>query len=62
MNNEQFRGRGSGIRGQELPLVPTLLPDIGGSLKCSYVLASLGFSDEDFVDYRGLMGLKKKCS
>jgi len=34
------------------------LRDIGGSLRCSYVLASLGFSDEEFVDYRGLMVLK----
>ncbi len=34
------------------------LRDIGGSLKCSYVLASLGFSDQDFVDYRGLMALR----
>ena len=32
--------------------------EIGGSLRCSYVLASLGFSDKEFVDYRGLMVLK----
>ena len=73
MSDEQYPTisfQGEGIRGQELssydsclhPLVPRLLRDIGGSLRCSYVQASLGFSDEDFVDYQGLMALKTKCS
>ena len=38
------------------------LRDIGGSLRCSYVLASLGFCDQEFVDYEGLMALKKVMS
>ncbi len=33
--------------------------ELGSSLRCSYVLASLGFTDGDFVDYRGMMGLRK---
>jgi hypothetical protein len=28
-------------------------------LRCLYVLAELGFSDQDFVDYAGLLRLKQ---
>ena len=32
--------------------------DLGESLRCSYVLASMGFTDADFVDYQGMMALR----
>jgi histidinol phosphatase-like PHP family hydrolase len=37
------------------------LDAIGSGLRCLYRLADLGFTDEDFVDYVGLLSLKKNC-
>lgn len=34
--------------------------DMTEGLRCSYVLAELGFTDDDFVDYRGFMALKER--
>jgi histidinol phosphatase-like PHP family hydrolase len=34
--------------------------DMAEGLRCSYVLAELGFTDDDFVDYRGFMALKER--
>lgn len=36
--------------------------DMAEGLRCSYVLSDLGFSDDDFVDYDGLMRLKRGVS
>lgn len=36
--------------------------DMAEGLRCSYVLAELGFTDDDFVDYDGLIGLKRGVS
>lgn len=35
---------------------------VGDGLRCAYVLAELGFSDADFVDYRGLLALKQNTA
>lgn len=36
------------------------LTEVGDGLRCIHVLRELGFTDDDFVDYAGLLGLRRR--